>query len=123
MRMQELKRKRRERRKQHVRKIVFGSPESPRLTVSKSSKHIYAQIVNDVESTTIVSASTLDKEIKELIKPDMKKVDQAKIIGAELAKRAIAKDIKKIKFDRNGLMYRGRVKALGDAARKGGLEF
>lgn len=123
MKMQDLKRKRRAKRKQHVRKVAFGSPESPRLTVSKSSKHIYAQIINDVENNTIVSASTLDKEIKELIKPDMSKVDKAKVIGAELAKRAVAKDIKIIKFDRNGYIYHGRVKALGDAARKGGLEF
>jgi large subunit ribosomal protein L18 len=118
-----LKKKRRDRRKLHIRKHVHGTAERLRLTVFKSLDHIYAQIINDDDMATLVSASTIDKDIKKLITPSMKKVDQSNIVGEILAKRAMEKKIKSVTFDRNGYLYRGRVKALADGSRKGGLEF
>ncbi len=118
-----LKQTRFQRRKKHVRKTVFGRHDRPRLTVTRTLNHIYAQIINDEEGTTMVSASTLDKEIKDRLKPEMKKVEQSKMVGEAIAKRALETDIKSVSFDRNGLLYHGRVKALADGARKGGLQF
>lgn len=118
-----LKQKRYIRRKKSIRRNVFGSAERLRLTVRRSAKHIYAQIINDEQMQTLVSASTMDKEIREKIKPEMKKTEQSKIVGDLLAKRALEKDIKKVAFDRNGFLYHGRIKALADAARKAGLDF
>jgi large subunit ribosomal protein L18 len=123
MKRLEIKNKRRSRRKHHIRKNIFGTPDRLRLTVFKSLKHIYAQIINDVDGTTLATASTLDKEVIEKIKPDTKRLVQSKFVGALLAKRAEGKDIKKVAFDRNGSIYHGRIKALADAARKGGLDF
>ncbi len=123
MKLQDLKKKRKNRRKFHVRKNIFGTPDKLRLTVFRSDSHIYAQIIDDVEGKTIVSASSIDKEVKGMLKPDMKKQKQSELIGSVLAKRALEKNIKKVQFDRNGFLYHGRIKALADAARKGGLEF
>ncbi len=119
----ELKKRRVERRKRHIRHKIFGSIERPRLTVFRSLNHIYAQIINDVTSETLVAASSLDKDVRELIKPDTKKTDRSKLVGAVLAKRAVEKNIKKVAFDRNGFLYHGRVKALADGARENGLDF
>ncbi len=119
----ELKLKRRLRRKFHIRKKIKGTSERPRLTVTKTARHIYAQIIDDTVHRTLVSASTLDKEIREKIKPEMTKTDLSKLIGAELAKRAINNNIDKVVFDRNGYLYHGRVKALAEAARENGLKF
>lgn len=94
-----------------------------RLTVTRSNNHIFAQIINDDEQHTYVSASSLDKDIKNLIEPTMKKVEKSKIVGKVLAQRALQKDIKNVVFDRNGYLYHGRVKALADGAREGGLIF
>ena len=120
----ELKNKRRTRRKYNVRKKITGAPEMPRLTVFKSLSHIYAQIIDDTIGKTLVSASTIDKDVKDALKQNKtKKVDQSKLVGAAIAKRAIASNIKTVAFDRNGNLYHGRVKALADAAREAGLQF
>jgi large subunit ribosomal protein L18 len=119
----ETKKSRRQRRKLHIRKSIFGATERPRLTITRSLSHIYAQIIDDERHCTLVAASTLDKEVRAAIKPEMKKSDLSKLVGATLAKRAVQKNIKTVAFDRNGYLYHGRVKALADAARESGLEF
>ena len=120
----DLKNKRRTRRKQSVRRKITGVPEMPRLTVFKSLNHIYAQIIDDTLGTTLAAASTIDKDVREALKlSKTKKVDQSKLVGAAIAKRAIASNIKTVAFDRNGNLYHGRVKALADAAREAGLQF
>lgn len=120
---QDIKLQRRERRKKHIKRKLFSNTSRLRFTVYRSLGNIYAQIISDDEGKTLVSASTLDKGIKELIKPELKKIEKSKIVGAEFAKRALAANIKKVTFDRNGYLYHGRVKALADSARENGLEF
>jgi large subunit ribosomal protein L18 len=93
------------------------------MTVFKSSRHIYAQIVDDVNGNTLVASSTLDKEVKSNLKPDMNKKQESALVGESIAKKALAKDLKEIIFDRNGYRYHGRVKSLADGARKAGLKF
>ena len=119
----DIKKRRRVRRKYTIRKKIFGTPERLRLTIYKSLNHIYCQIVNDVEKKTVISASTMDKEIREQIKPGMKKSDKCKLVGQSLAKRALENNITTVAFDRNGFLYHGRVKALADGAREAGLKF
>jgi large subunit ribosomal protein L18 len=109
-------------RKKRIRKNIFGSQERPRLSVFRSSKHIYAQIVDDTQGRTLVSASSLDGEYKDN-PTEGKKQDVAKAIGNLVGKRALDKGIKKVVLDRNGFLYHGRVKALSDGAREAGLEF
>ena len=111
------------RRKKRVRKKVKGTPERPRLCVFRSLKHIYAQIIDDTTSTTLVEASSVSKDIKEKVGNDGANKKGATIVGKEIARRALEKGIKKVVFDRNGFLYHGRVKALSEAAREGGLEF
>jgi large subunit ribosomal protein L18 len=123
MKALELKQKRRIRRKYGIRKKISGTAEFPRLTIFRSLTGIYAQIVDDTKGITLVSASTLDKEIKSMIKPGMPKIAQSEVVGEMLAKRALALNINRIAFDRNGFLYHGRVKALADGCRKGGLQF
>lgn len=123
MRILKVRAKRRERRKLHVRKRIFGSPERLRLTVYRSLDNIYAQIINDVEGKTVVSASSIDKEIKGKITSEMTKMQLSELVGTEIANRAKAAQITKVAFDRNGYIYHGRIKALADAARKAGLDF
>ncbi len=110
------------RRKKRVRKKIRGTSERPRLCVYRSLKHIYAQIIDDEKGITLAASSTLDRELRDKIK-GMKKVDQAREVGKLVAARALEKGIKKIVFDRNGFLYHGRVKALAEGAREGGLEF
>ena len=117
-----LKRIRRTRRKTRVRKRVFGTPERPRLTVYRSLKHIYAQVIDDMAGQTLVSVSTRDKSVRDKVAYGGNKAAAA-AIGAELAERAKAKGIGTVTFDRNGYRYHGRVKELADSARKGGLAF
>lgn len=112
----------RERRHARVRKQVFGSPDRPRLNIFKSLTGIYAQIIDDMDGNTLVSASTVDKELREKVK-GMKKSEQAKAIGQAIAERAKSKGISSVVFDRGGFRYTGRVKALADGAREGGLQF
>ena len=112
----------RERRKLRVRGNVSGTPERPRLTIFRSLKHMYAQVVDDVAGTTLAHSSTLAKDVKPLAE-DAHKTGAAEKVGEAIAKQLIAKGVKKVVFDRNGYMYHGRVKALAEAARKAGLEF
>ncbi|EIT84041.1 50S ribosomal protein L18 [Fictibacillus macauensis ZFHKF-1] len=110
------------RKKRHarVRRSVIGTAERPRLNVFRSSKHIYAQLIDDTNGVTIASASTLDKGM------DVKNggnVDAAKAVGSAIAKAGSEKNVKNVVFDRGGYLYHGRVKALADAAREAGLEF
>ena len=112
----------RERRHIRVRKSLFGNPERPRLNVFKSLTGIYAQIIDDMDGNTLVSASTVDKELREKVK-GMKKTEQAKAIGQAIAERAKSKGISSVVFDRGGFRYTGRIKALADGAREGGLQF
>ena len=109
----------RERRHERVRTKVSGTAERPRLCVYRSNTGIYAQIIDDTKGTTLVSASTLDKEVKE--KHSNK--EAAKEVGNLVAKRALDKKIKSVVFDRGGYIYHGVVKELAEAARDGGLEF
>ena len=111
-----IKAKRYKQRKARVRSRITGSAERPRLTVYKSSIHIYGQIIDDEKGKTLAAAS--DIKVK-----SGKKIERAGAVGEELAKKALAKKIKKVTFDRNGFKYHGRVKALAEGARKGGLEF
>ncbi|MBI2058651.1 MAG: 50S ribosomal protein L18 [Nitrospirae bacterium] len=117
-----LKKDKRARRKRRIRKNVSGTLERPRLTVYRSHKHIYGQIVDDLTSKTLVAASSLVQELKGKAKHGGN-VDAAKKVGALLAKRALEKGVKQVVFDRNGYLYHGRVKALADAAREAGLKF
>jgi len=112
----------RKRRHIRVRKKVFGTPERPRLNVFRSNKHIYAQIIDDTTGRSLVSASTIDKELKGKIKTGSN-IEASKVVGELIARRAIDKGIKRVVFDRGGYLYHGRVKALAEAAREGGLEF
>ena len=109
-------------RKKSIRKRINGTAERPRLTVFRSASHMYAQIVDDATGQTIVSASTLSKELKGKLK-STGNVDAAKKVGELLSKEAKKKKIATVAFDRNGFLYHGRVKALADAARDGGLQF
>lgn len=108
----------RQKRHLRLRKRVSGTPECPRLNVFRSNANIEAQIIDDVHGNTLVSASSVAMKL-----PNGGNVEAAKKVGEELAKRALEKDIKKVVFDRGGYLYTGRVQALADAAREGGLEF
>jgi len=112
---------RRFRRKKRVRKRVFGTANRPRLTVFRSLKSIYAQIIDDTAGVTLVEASTVSKDLRGSI-PYGGNVSAAGAVGKLLAQRALAKGIKQTSFDRNGYRYHGRVKALADAAREAGLK-
>jgi large subunit ribosomal protein L18 len=112
----------REARHDRVRKRVAGTGERPRLAVFRSLNNLYAQVINDETGATIVSASTIDKEMKSTVKSGGN-IEAAKAVGALVAKRAADKGVKQVVFDRGGYQYHGRVKALADAAREGGLEF
>ena len=107
------------RRHKRVRTKISGTAECPRLCVYRSNTNLYAQIIDDVTGNTLVSASTLDKEVK----TKNSNVEAAKEVGALIAKRATAKNIKTVVYDRSGYIYHGVVKALAEAAREGGLEF
>ncbi len=105
-----------------LRYHLSGTTERPRLAVFRSNNHMYAQIIDDTVGNTLASASTLEKEVKsELEKTN--NVDAAAYLGTVIAKRALDKDIKTVVYDRGGYIYRGKVKALADAAREAGLEF
>ena len=105
-----------------VRNKVSGTAETPRLAVYRSLNGIYAQIIDDTKGVTLAQASTLDKDLQAELKGKPRK-EQANIIGKEIAKRALAKKIKNVVFDRGGYLYTGRVQALADGAREAGLKF
>jgi len=110
------------RRHVRVRQNISGTPARPRLNVFRSMKEIYAQVIDDKAGNTLVSASTVDQELREQLK-GQKRLDQARLVGIALAERAKAKGITEVAFDRGGYKYIGRVKALADGAREGGLKF
>ena len=112
----------RQRRHLRARKNIIGSIERPRLNVYRSLHHIYAQIIDDTQGSTIVAASTLESSLKgQVLKGG--NIDAAKAVGAEIAKKALDKGITKVVFDRGGSIYHGRIRALAEAAREAGLEF
>ena len=108
----------RKRRKIRIRKKIFGTSQRPRLVVFRSNKHIYAQIINDEAGHTLASFSTLTLEGSSRLTKET-----AELVGQKLAEQALQKNIETVVFDRNGYLYHGRVKALADGARKGGLKF
>jgi large subunit ribosomal protein L18 len=112
----------RERRKLRIRRKISGTAERPRLSVFRSAKHIYAQVVDDVSGKTVAHASTLSRDVRTAI-TEATKVDAAKSVGQAIAKVLLEKGIQSIVFDRNGYLYHGRVRALADAARAAGLKF
>ncbi|HRE25978.1 MAG TPA: 50S ribosomal protein L18 [Anaerolineales bacterium] len=112
----------RARRHKRVRAKVAGTAARPRLNIFRSLSHIYAQVIDDSQGVTLVSASTLDAELKTEMS-GKKKSEQSKLVGIAVAKRALAAGIKAVIFDRGGYKYHGRVKAVADGAREGGLEF
>ena len=112
----------RQRRKFRVRSRVSGTTERPRLSVFRSARHIYAQVVDDVTGKTLASASTLSRDLASMLENDPK-TDGARKVGALLAKVCLERQIAKVVFDRNGYLYHGRVKALAEAAREAGLQF
>jgi large subunit ribosomal protein L18 len=112
----------RERRKLRIRKKVNGTAERPRLSVFRSTKHIYAQVIDDTSGKTLAHASTLSKDLRGTLEED-NKVEAAKKVGALIAKICKSKKIDRVVFDRNGYLYHGRVSALAQAAREAGLEF
>ncbi len=110
------------RRRRRIRKVIRGTDERPRLSVFRSARHIYAQVIVDTSGKTLTSASTLCDEIRKE-KKKAGKTEVAKKVGALIAKRAAKKGVKVVSFDRGGYRYHGRVKALAEAAREGGLAF
>ncbi len=111
----------RERRQVRIRKKVMGTTERPRLNVFRSAKHIYAQVIDDIKGVTVAAASTVQKGVKGTVTG--KKVDQAKAVGKALAEACKSKNIEAVVFDRGGFRYHGRVKAVAEGAREGGLKF
>ncbi|MBO7390798.1 MAG: 50S ribosomal protein L18 [Clostridia bacterium] len=113
-----------ERIKRHkrIRNKISGTPERPRLSVFRSSKHIYAQIIDDVNGVTLVAASTMEKSVAEAVK-EMTKSEQAKYVGSEIGRRALEKGVGTVVFDRSGYLYMGRLEALAEGAREAGLVF
>jgi len=112
----------RERRKFRIRRKISGTLERPRLSVFRSAKHIYAQVVDDAAGSTLAHASTLSADVKTAI-DEVTKTGAAEKVGEAIARALIAKGIDKVVFDRNGYLYHGRVRALAEAARKAGLKF
>ena len=106
--------------KMRIRKTVKGTPERPRLSVFRSNKQIYAQLIDDLNNLTLISASSREKGIDN---DKITKLEQATKVGEMVAEKALAAGIKTVVFDRNGYLYHGRVKNLAEAARKGGLKF
>ncbi|MCW3086407.1 MAG: ribosomal protein [Bacteroidetes bacterium] len=111
---------RRSRIKQRIRKVVNGSAESPRLSVFRSNKGIYVQLIDDVAGKTLVAVSSADKGIADA---KVNKIDQAKLVGKAIAEKATQAGITSVRFDRNGYLYHGRIKSLAEGAREAGLKF
>jgi large subunit ribosomal protein L18 len=122
MNHQKAKLKQQLRRRRHVRRKIVGTPERPRLSIFRSSKHIYAQLIDDLAGVTLASASSVVPDVKKGL-PYGGNVSAAKIVGTKIAEAAKAKGIAKAAFDRGHYRFHGRVKALAEAAREGGLQF
>ena len=114
---------RRQRSKIGIKKKVIGTAEKPRLSVYRSLNHIYAQLLNDSTGTTLTNASTHSKEIQAELKKAKSKVEGSKIVGTLIAKKALEKNIDSVVFDRSGYRYHGRIQAVAEGAREGGLKF
>jgi len=112
--------KRRIKIKKRIRSVIKGTENSPRLTVFRSNKEIYASLIDDVKGVTICAASSLEKDI---LSKKGTKIEKASLVGTLIAERAVAAGVKKCAFDRNGYLYHGRVKSLANSAREGGLNF
>jgi len=117
------KEKKRERRHLRLRKRLEGTTDRPRLTIYRSLTQIYAQIVDDTTGKTLVAASSLAKDLKPKVKAAKSKIERSKLVGLAIAERAKAAGVTQVRFDRAGFLYHGRVKALADGAREGGLSF
>jgi large subunit ribosomal protein L18 len=113
---------RRLKRKMRTRSKIFGVPERPRLSVRRTNKHIYAQVIDDIKEATLVQASTLDRELRDKIKGKTLK-EKSKEVGMHLAGRCSKKKIEKVAFDKGGFCYHGCIKSLAEGAREGGLKF
>ena len=122
MDQQKTKHRRQLRRRRHVRSKVIGTAERPRLTVFRSSKHIYAQLIDDLSGATLASASSRTKDVASGL-PYGGNIKGSQVVGKKIAEVALAKGISKVAFDRGHYRYHGRIKALADAAREGGLKF
>lgn len=109
-------------RKERIRKKISGTPERPRLTVFRSAKHIYAQAIDDTTNTVLAAASDLEESLRGEL-AGKKKKEKAELVGQSVAKKLLARNISAVVFDRNGYMYHGRVSAVAEGARKGGLKF
>jgi large subunit ribosomal protein L18 len=120
--MKETRSAARKRRHQRVRRQISGTSRIPRLSVFRSLKHIYAQIIDDTVGQTLVSASTLDADVRDQV-AGLSKTEQAQVVGKKLAERALSNGVTQVVFDRGGYLYHGRVKALADASRDAGLKF
>ncbi len=110
------------RRKRRIRKKIFGQTAKPRMSVYRSNKAIYVQVIDDVSGLTLVSASSIEPAAREDV-AGLGKIDQAKVVGKLVAARALAHGLEEVVFDRNGFIYHGRVAAVADGAREGGLRF
>lgn len=115
------KQERRNKIKRRIRKKISGTSEKPRMSIFRSNKNIFVQVIDDVNGKTLVAASSLIKEIAE--KKDINKKEQAALVGKSVAEKAVAAGVKEVVFDRGGYLYHGRVKSLADAARENGLKF
>ncbi len=111
---------RRERIKKRIRKVVTGDAQNPRLSVFRSNKQIYAQLIDDTTGKTIVASSS---KVKEIADQKVNKIEQARLVGKSLAEKATSAGLSTVRFDRNGYLYHGRIKSLADAAREAGLNF
>ncbi|HUX61478.1 MAG TPA: 50S ribosomal protein L18 [Ignavibacteriaceae bacterium] len=111
------------RSKTKIRKKITGTPERPRLSVYRSMKNVYAQLIDDTTGNTIASASSLSKELTEELKIAKGKIQKSKLVGIFVAKKALEKNISSVVFDRNGYRYHGRIQAIAEGAREGGLKF
>jgi len=121
--IKESRKETRRKRQLRIRKKIKGTASVPRLNVFRSNAHIYAQLIDDTRGVTLASASSLDKEFKELNLKNGSNIEAAKAVGTLIAKRALAMNIDTVVFDRGGFLYHGRVKALAEAAREAGLKF
>jgi len=110
-------------KKASIRKKVVGTADRPRLTIYRSARHVYAQIIDDTSGKTLVFASTLAKDLREELKAVKSEMEVCKLVGKYAARRALEKKIQTVVYDRNGYLYHGRVKAVADGAREGGLKF
>lgn len=114
--------KQRKRRHERIRRRIYGTPNRPRLNVFRSLSHIYAQVIDDMNGHTMAAASTLDEELRSEL-DGLSKTEQARLVGETVAERAKEKGVEEVVFDRAGYKYHGRVAALAEGAREGGLEF